>query len=54
LAKYSEEQMVFLSPPEVPADNHAERQIRFAVVIHKNLSLRVFVVNGMWQVTSGS
>lgn len=37
LAKHSEELLVFLLHPEVPADNnHAERQIRFAVVMRKN------------------
>jgi transposase len=37
LMKHSEELFVFLLHPEVPADNnHAERQIRFAVVMRKN------------------
>jgi transposase len=37
LAKHSEELFVFLLHPDVPADNnHAERQIRFAVVMRKN------------------
>ncbi len=37
LAKHSEELLVFLLHPDVPADNnHAERQIRFAVVMRKN------------------
>lgn len=37
LAKHSEELFVFLRHPDVPADNnHAERQIRFAVVMRKN------------------
>jgi transposase len=37
LAKHSEELFVFLLHPDVPADNnHAERQIRYAVVMRKN------------------
>lgn len=37
LAKHSEELLVFLLHPDVPADNnHAERQMRFAVVMRKN------------------
>jgi transposase len=37
LAKHSEELFVFLLHPDVPADNnHAERQMRFAVVMRKN------------------
>ncbi len=37
LDKHSEELLVFLLHPDVPADNnHAERQIRFAVVMRKN------------------
>jgi len=37
LMKHSEELFVFLLHPEVPSDNnHAERQIRFAVVMRKN------------------
>ena len=37
LAKHSDELLVFLLHPDVPADNnHAERQIRFAVVMRKN------------------
>ena len=37
LAKHCEELLVFLLHPEVPADNnHAERQMRFAVVMRKN------------------
>lgn len=37
LAKHSEELFVFLLHPEVPADNnHAERQMRFAVIMRKN------------------
>jgi len=37
LDKHSEELFVFLLHPDVPADNnHAERQIRFAVVMRKN------------------
>jgi len=37
LAKHSEELFVFLLHPGVPADNnHAERQMRFAVVMRKN------------------
>jgi len=37
LAKHSEELFVFLLHPNVPADNnHAERQMRFAVVMRKN------------------
>src|SRR5881628_1687072 len=37
LAKHSEELLVSLLHPDVPADNnHAERQIRFAVVMRKN------------------
>ena len=37
LAKHSEELSVFLLHPNVPADNnHAERQMRFAVVMRKN------------------
>jgi transposase len=37
LNKHCEELLVFLLHPEVPADNnHAERQIRFAVVMRKN------------------
>jgi transposase len=37
LAKHNEELLVFLLHPDVPADNnHAERQMRFAVVMRKN------------------
>jgi hypothetical protein len=37
LAKHSDELLVFLLHPDVPADNnHAERQMRFAVVMRKN------------------
>ena len=37
LAKYSNELFTFLLHPEVPAsNNHAERQIRFAVIMRKN------------------
>jgi transposase len=37
LARHSDELFVFLLHPDVPADNnHAERQIRFAVVMRKN------------------
>jgi transposase len=37
LAKHREELLVFLLHPDVPADNnHAERQMRFAVVMRKN------------------
>jgi len=37
LDKYSQELFTFLLHPDVPADNnHAERQIRFAVVMRKN------------------
>jgi transposase len=37
LDKHSEELLTFLLHPDVPADNnHAERQIRFAVVMRKN------------------
>ena len=37
LAKYSDELLTFLLHPDVPADNnHAERQIRFAVIMRKN------------------
>jgi len=37
LAKHSDELLVFLLHPNVPADNnHAERQMRFAVIMRKN------------------
>jgi len=37
LAKYREELLTFLLHPDVPAsNNHAERQIRFAVIMRKN------------------
>jgi transposase len=37
LAKYSDELLTFLLHPDVAADNnHAERQIRFAVIMRKN------------------
>lgn len=37
LAKHSDALLVFLLHPDVPADNnHAERQVRFAVVMRKN------------------